>query len=965
MPFTPPPFAPLHAALAKAIRGEVRFDAGARAAYSADASNYRQVPVGVVLPRSVEDVVAAVAACREHGVPILARGGGTSQCGQCVNVAVVIDCSKYLDRVLAIDAARRIALVEPGAVCDTLRAAAECEGLTFGPDPATHSRCTLGGMIGNNSCGAHSVMAGKTVENISRLEVLAYDGARFWCGATSDAEFAAVAAAGGRQAEIYQGLKALAGKYGDLIRARFPKIKRRVSGYNLDQLLPENGFNVARALVGSEGTCALTLQAETLLVKSPPERVLLVLGYADIYAAGDAAASVLAAGPIACEGLDERIIGGLRERNLCLDEIRRLPEGKAWLMVEFGADTRAQAVAQAQALMRSLSAEPAAPSAWLIEDRRMAGRIWTIRETGASATALNLGGVGPDPVVGWEDAAVDPLRLGDYLREFQALVDRNGYKTSLYGHFGDGCIHARITFDLRSAEGLARWRAFLAAAAQLVVNYGGSLSGEHGDGQAKAEFLPAMYGPELMQALREFKHIWDPLNRMNPGKLIDADGKGVLRATDNLRLGPDYKPVTLTTRFAFKTPVGDGFTRATEHCVGVGKCRSALGGTMCPSYRATREERHSTRGRARLLAEMLRGEVIREGWQSEDVKEALDGCLACKGCRSDCPTHTDMAAYKAEFLSHYYEGRRRPVQAWSMGRIGEWAPLAGRFPRFVNFLTQAPGFAALAKTVAGIAPERSMPRFAPANFRARFAARPVRRGDPVVLWTDTFNNYFRPDTAIAAADVLEAAGCRVEVPREQVCCGRPYYDFGMLDHARRSLARVMAALGAQIDAGIPVVGLEPSCVAVFRDELRQLFPDDERAGRLARQTVTLGEFLAQRRWSPPRGGKEHPAGALLHGHCHQKSLIGMAADIELLAAAGIAAQAPDTGCCGMAGAFGFKPEHYATSQKIGELALLPAVRAAAADTLIVADGFSCREQIEQATGRRTLHLAEVLAGTLP
>jgi FAD/FMN-containing dehydrogenase/Fe-S oxidoreductase len=955
------PFAPLHAALAKAIGGEVRFDAGARAAYSADASNYRQVPVGVVLPRSVEEVVTAVAACREHGAPVLARGGGTSQCGQCVNVAVVIDCSKYLDRVLAIDAARRVALVEPGAVCDTLRSAAEREGLTFGPDPATHSRCTLGGMIGNNSCGAHSLMAGKTVENISRLEVLTYDGARFWCGATSDAQFAGIAAAGGRQAQIYHGLKVLAGKYGDLIRARFPKIKRRVSGYNLDQLLPENGFNVARALVGSEGTCALTLQAETLLVKSPPERVMLVLGYADIYAAGDAAASVLAAGPIACEGLDERIIGGLRERRLLLDDIRRLPGGKAWLMVEFGADTRPQALAQAQALMRSVSAQPAPPNAWLIEDRGVAARMWTIRETGASATALNLGGIGPDPVVGWEDAAVDPRRLGDYLREFQALVDRYGYRTSLYGHFGDGCVHARITFDMRTPEGLAQWRGFLAAAAGLVVKYGGSLSGEHGDGQAKAEFLPAMYGPELMQALRDFKRIWDPTNRMNPGKLIDADGHGVLRATENLRLGPDYRPVTLATRFAFKTPVGDGFTRATEHCVGMGKCRSGAGGTMCPSYRATREERHSTRGRARLLAEMLRGEVISEGWQSEDVKEALEGCLACKGCRSDCPTHTDMAAYKAEFLSHYYEGRRRPVQAWSMGRIGEWAPLAGAFPRVANFLTQTPGFAAVAKTLAGIAPERSMPRFAKVPFRAQFAARPLRDGEPVVLWVDTFTNHFRPATGIAAVEVLEAAGCRVEIPREPVCCGRPYYDFGMLDTAKRALERVMAVLEAQIDAGVPVVGLEPSCVAVFRDELLQLFPDDKRAERLARLTVTLAEFLAQRRWAPPRGAASQ---ALLHGHCHQKSLIGTAADVDLLAAAGIAAQAPDTGCCGMAGAFGFKPEHYATSQKIGELALLPAVRAAAADTLIIADGFSCREQIEQATGRGTLHLAEVLAGTL-
>ena len=665
----------LRAALAAAVAGEVRFDAGARAAYASDASNYRQVPIGVVLPRSAEDMVAALAACRAHAAPVLARGGGTSLCGQSVNVAVVIDCSKYMDRVLSIDAQGRTALVEPGVVCDSLRGAAEAHGLTFGPDPATHSRCTLGGMIGNNSCGAHSVMAGKTVENIEALEVLTYDGARFWCGPTDDTEFQRIIARNDRQAEITRGLKILADTYGERIRNGFPKIKRRVSGYNLDQLLPENGFNVARALVGSEGTCALTLQAKARLVNSPRHRLLLVQGYADIYAAGDAVPQVLAAGPIACEGLDEKIIGGLRERGLKLEDLKLLPEGKAWLMIEFGGDTPEEALDKASAL-RGL----------LVTDAAQMGRLWAIRETGASATSLNLKGTpGPDPVVGWEDAAVDPLRLGDYLREFQALVDRHGYRTSLYGHFGDGCIHARITFDLRTPEGLAHWRAFLQAAAALVVKYGGSLSGEHGDGQARAEFLPAMYGPELMQAFREFKRIWDPANRMNPGKLVNADGE-VLRVDENLRLGPQYKPVALHTRFAFNTEVGEGFARAAEQCIGMGKCRAKSGGTMCPSYRATGEERYSTRGRARLLWEMLQGEVITDGWQSEEVKEALDWCLSCKGCRSDCPTHTDMAAYKAEFLSHYYEKKLRPPAVQALARIGEWAPFAAKAPALANAL---------------------------------------------------------------------------------------------------------------------------------------------------------------------------------------------------------------------------------------------------------------------------------------
>jgi FAD/FMN-containing dehydrogenase/Fe-S oxidoreductase len=947
--------AALESALRRAVAGEVRFDPGARAAYAADASNYRQVPIAVVLPRTLEDVVAAVAVCRAHRAPILARGAGTAQNGQSVNVAVVIDCSKYLDRVLSIDPEARSALVEPGTVCDALRDAAERHRLTFAPDPATHSRCTLGGMIGNNSCGPHSVMAGKTVENLERLEVLTYDGARFWCGPTGEAEYARIVAAGGRQAEIYARLKALAERYAGPIRARFPKIRRRVSGYNLDQLLPENGFDVARALVGSEGSCALTLQAELRLVRSPQHRVLLVLGFPDIYAAGDVVPEILRAAPIACEGLDDQIVGGLRERRLKLDDVARLPEGRGWLMCEFGADRHAEAVAQARALEAALAARPEV-RAWLIEDRAMIARMWALRETGASATSLALAGGGPDPVVGWEDAAVDPLRLGDYLREFQALIDRYGYRTSLYGHFGDGCIHARITFDLRTPEGLARWRGFLGEAAQLVVKYGGSLSGEHGDGQAKAEFLPVMYGPELMQAMREFKAIWDPLERMNPRKLGAAD---VLRADENLRLGPGYRPVTLATRLAFRSPVGDGFTRAVEHCIGMGKCRAKSGGTMCPSYRATGEERYSTRGRSRLLYEMLQGEVITDGWNSPDVAEALEWCLACKSCRSECPTHTDMASYKAEFLSHYYERRARPRQAHSMGRIGEWAPLAAAFPRVANFLTQTPGLAALARRAAGVAPRRTLPRLAPRGFRAGWSAG-RGSGEPVLLFADTFNDYFRPQSARAAARVLEAAGCRVEVPGGRLCCGRPYYDFGMLERAKATLEHLLGALAPQIDAGTPLVVLEPACLSVFRDELTNLLPDDARAARLARQATSLAELLHARGWKP----QARPAGqALLHAHCHQKALGGTAADLALLRAAGYEAEAPDSGCCGMAGAFGFKPQHYEASKRIAELALLPAVRAAG-DALVVADGFSCREQIEQLAGRPTVHLAEALARTL-
>jgi FAD/FMN-containing dehydrogenase/Fe-S oxidoreductase len=949
----------LAAALRRAVSGEVRFDAGSLAVYAHDASNYRQVPIGVVLPKTVDDIVAAVAVCREHGAPILPRGGGTAQNGQTVNVAVVLDCSKYLNHVLEVDPQARSARVEPGVVCDALRDAAEEHALTFGPDPATHSRCTLGGMIGNNSCGAHSVMAGKTVENVEALEVLTYDGLRLWVGPTPDDEYERIVAGGGRRAEIYSKLKALADRYGELIRTKYPKIKRRVSGYNLDQLLPENGFNVARALVGTEGSCAITLQAKTRLVQSPQKRVLLVLGYPDIYVAGDAVPQILPFGPIATEGLDQKIIGGLRVRGLRLADIAKLPAGDAWIMIEFGADTVEAASAQAQALVDHYAGRPDAPSHWLIDDPAVAEAIWTIRETAASASALGLEG-SRDPQVGWEDAAVDPMRLGDYLREFQALVDRYGYETSLYGHFGDGCIHARITFDLRTPEGIAKWRGFTEDAAHLVVRYGGSLSGEHGDGQAKAEFLPVMYGPELMQAFREFKAIWDPEGRMNPGKLIDA-----YRIDENLRYGPGYSPIRFETRMHFSTPEGDGFARSIEHCVGMGKCRSQSGGVMCPSYRVTGEEKYSTRGRSRLFGEMLRGEVVTGGWQSEAVKEALDLCLSCKGCKSDCPTHTDMASYKAEFLYHYHQQKRRPIQAWSMGFIHRWARLASKMPRLVNWFTQTPGLNVLAKQLAGIALQRDVPKFAARTFRQWFAghARPVA-GSPaaaprgrVILWADTFNNHFHPETAMAAVKVLEHAGYEVSVPQAHLCCGRPLYDFGLLDQAERQLREIMQALAADIDADTPIVGLEPACVAVFRDELLKLFPDDPRAGKLSLQVRFITEFLVEQGVSFP--GLE--IDAIVHGHCHQKSVIGMGPDSKVLDAMGVRHTMVESSCCGMSGSFGFDPKHYDLSVKAAELSLLPALRACGADTTVVSNGFSCREQIAQLGDRRAVHIVELMA----
>ncbi|RQQ49260.1 FAD-binding oxidoreductase [Burkholderia stagnalis] len=949
----------LAADLRTAVRGEVRFDAGSKALYASDASNYRQVPLGVVVPADAEDLVAALGVCRRFDVPFLTRGGGTSQNGQCVNVAVVADTSKYFNRVVSVDPDAKTAVVEPGVVCDVLRDAAEAHGLTFAPDPATHSRCTLGGMIANNSCGAHSVMAGKTVENVEALEILTYDGARFWVGPTPEPELDAIIAAGGRRGEIYRRLRDLRDRYADRIRNEFPQIKRRVSGFNLDQLLPENGFNVARALVGTEGTCAVTLQAKVRLVHSPSCRVLLVLGFTDIFTAADAVPHYNRFAPIAIEGLDRAIIRGLQARGLKADEIALLPPGDAWVVLEFGADTVDAALAQAREAEAYFNGGGAGPdvSGFVVAEKAKQQKIWSIRETGASAVALSVDPSKPDPIAGWEDAAVDPLRLGDYLRAFQALVDRYGYETCLYGHFGDGCVHARITFDLRSVEGVQVWRGFLREAAQLVVDFGGSLSGEHGDGQAKAEFLPIMYGPELMQAMAEFKAIWDPANRLNPGKVINA-----YRADENLRLGPAYKPVTLQTKLTFASPEGDGMQRAIERCIGMGKCRSLDGGTMCPSYRATREEKFSTRGRAHLFWEMLQGDVIKDGWNSPEVKEALDACLGCKGCKSDCPTHTDMASYKAEFLSHYYETHRRPRQAMFMGRIGQWAPLASRFPRLMNFMTSTPPLARIGKWIAGIAPRRALPAFAPRPFRViakrqgigqRTGATPAR--NKVILWVDTFNEHFSPDIAAAAADVLTRLGFDVTLPRKRLCCGRPLYDYGLLDEARALLRTAVDELADEIGAGVPVVGLEPGCLSVFKDELLKQLPDEPLAKRLAAQTFLFSDFVAQAEFAWP----QLDADVIVHGHCHQKSLFGMKGETALLDKLGVRWALLDTGCCGMSGSFGFNDAHYDLSMKIGEGKLLPLVRQASDDAIVVTNGFSCREQIEHGAGRTPLHIAQL------
>ena len=943
----------LAAALSGAISGEVRFDAGSRALYATDASNYRQVPIGVVIPRSIEDVIRAVAICRAHDAPLVMRGGGTSLAGQGCNVAVLIDFSKYLHHILALDPDHRLATVQPGCVLDRLRDAAERHHLTFGPDPATHDHNTLGGMLGNNSCGVHSIMSGRTSDNVESLDILTYDGVRMIVGPTSQEDFDAIVAGGGRRAEIYRALDDFRQHYGDMIRERFPKIPRRVSGYeNLDELLPENGFNIARALVGTESTCVTILQATLNLMPSPPERVLALIGFPDVFAAADVVPEVLNYGPIGLEGIDDLLVDFVRRKHLHTEDIRLLPEGNGWLVAEFGADSADAAAEKAERFLKDFKNKGCSTA--LLRDKAKQCQIWELREAALAATA-HVPDM-PEAWPGWEDSAVPREVLGDYLRDLKALFHKHGYEASVYGHFGDGLVHCRIPFNLRSEKGVANWQSFLDEAADLVVRYGGSLSGEHGDGEARAELLVKMYGPELMQAFREFKAIWDPQGRMNPGKVVDP-----YSITANLRVGPLYQPVEPEHHFAYAED-GGSFAKAMTRCVGVGACRreGSEKSVMCPSYMVTREERYSTRGRARMLFEMLHGGPLTQGWRSDEVEEALDLCLACKGCKSDCPVHVDMATYKAEFRSHYYAGRLRPRAAYSMGLIHRWARIASSMPWLANAVLQAPGLGAAAKWVGGIAQQRSMPRFASESFTAWFRRQPKKANGAgrVLLWPDTFNNYFRTPTAIAATTVLQKLGYQVAIPDRPLCCGRPLYDWGMIDAAKGLWRKTLASLATEIEAGTTIVGLEPACVSAFRDELPGLFPNDERAKRLSEQTLFLTEFLD--RHCDDIRSHQRRGEAMVQMHCHHHAVIKPDAEIRVLGALGLDFEVMASGCCGMAGSFGFEADKYPMSIEAAERVMLPLLRAEPG-AIAIANGFSCREQIEQRSGRNAVHIAELLA----
>ncbi|MEU0287926.1 FAD-binding and (Fe-S)-binding domain-containing protein [Streptomyces sp. NPDC006147] len=948
----------LSAALRAAVRGEVDLGVTARALTTMDASNYRRVPLGVVAPRDADDVAAVLSVCREHGVPVVPRGGGTSIAGQATGTGVVLDFTRHMNRLLSLDPDAGTAVVQPGLVLDRLQEAAAPYGLRFGPDPSTHGRCTLGGMIGNNSCGAHSVAWGTTADNLRTLSVVTARGERLrpgpgWAGAPP-------------------GLRALVDGEPARLRTGFPDLPRRISGYAVDALLPEHGADVARSLCGSEGTLAVLTEAEVTLVRAPRAQALAVLAYADESGAAQAAAGLLPYRPLTVEGMAADLVPAGAD----------LPRGSAWLFVETGGDTEAEARAAAEAVVRAADVV----DALVVTDPARQRTLWRIRED-ASGTATRMPD-GSEAWPGWEDCAVPPARLGAYLRDFRALLAEHGLRGTPYGHFGDGCIHVRIDFDLLTGPGVARFRRFSEELADLVVAHGGSLSGEHGDGQARAELLPRMYGARTVALFERVKALWDPDDLLNPGMLVrpaplDAD----LRFSVLPR-----EPVDVA--FGYPADAGD-FSAAVRRCVGVAKCRTtsvAGSAVMCPSFRATGEEEHSTRGRARLLHEMLAGEVVTDGWRSTEVRDALDLCLSCKGCRSDCPVGVDMATYKAEFLHHHYAGRRRPAAHYAMGWLPLWLSWAARTRTagVANALASVRPLARLVKRVAGIAGEREIPSLATEPFSRWWRRRrtPAAGGGPlVVLWPDTFTEHLSPSVGRAAVRVLEAVGLRVALPptlrpasggrvgdarsrsalslltarRGRVCCGLTYLSTGQLDRARTVLRRTLDLLEPVLATDAPLVVLEPSCAAALRTDAPELLHDDPRAARLASRVLTFAEVLERHApdWRPPALNRPVTG----QTHCHQHAVLGDGPDRGLREAAGLTGELSG-GCCGLAGNFGFEKGHYDVSRACAEEQLLPSVREAPDEAVVLADGFSCRTQLEQLAGVRGHHLAEILAAAL-
>jgi FAD/FMN-containing dehydrogenase/Fe-S oxidoreductase len=899
----------------------------ARALYSSDASLYRVAPQAVARPRTVDQLAVVLDAARTAGLAVTTRGAGTSCAGNAVGPGLVVDTSRHLNKIIEVDPDKRLATVEPGVVQASLQRAAAPFGLRFGPDPSTHTRCTIGGMIGNNACGPRALGYGKTGDNVMGVDVVTGAGERARFGHSDDKQFSAAG----------EKLRSLVAANLATIRREFGRFGRQVSGYSLQHLLPENRFDVARFLAGTEGTLAVVTQATVRLVADAPYKIMIALGYPTMADAGDAAALVLPHGPTAAEGLDRRIIDVVR-RTRGDSAVPPLPRGDGWMFVELVGDDPAELRHRADVLVSAAQAVDAR----VVSDPVQALALWKIREDGAGLAGVSLA---RPAYGGWEDAAVPPEQLGRYLRDFDALLTDHGLDGLPYGHFGDGCVHVRIDFPLTDPGGVTAYRSFVEQAAKLAAGYGGSMSGEHGDGRARSALLPAMYSPAALELFGQVKAIFDPDNRLNPGVLVDP------------------RPVTEDLRTTALVGRFDHFAEAVHRCTGVGKCladNTAGLGVMCPSYLATREEKDSTRGRARVLQEMINGTVIRRGWQSAAVQSALDLCLSCKGCARDCPTGIDMAAYKAEVLDRTYAGRLRPRSHYALGWLPRWARLITRHPALaglVNLSTATPGLRRLVRWAAGVDQRRTLPRFAERAARRRVPL-PAADGRPVFVWVDSFSDSFPGDGVAAVVEVLTAAGYAPRFLDRPACCGLTWISTGQLDGARRQLRAALAVLHPVVDAGFPVVGLEPSCTAVWRSDAAELLPGDPRVEVVRHGVLTLAELLARTEgWTPPDlSGVEIVA----QPHCHHASVLGWQADATLLEATG-ATVTTVGGCCGLAGNFGVEKGHYEVSVKVAEHDLLPAV-AAHPDALVLADGFSCRTQLSELADRKSITLAELLTG---
>lgn len=927
--------------------GDVDASSTTRALYSTDASLYRVVPQAVVRPRTIEEVLAVVDVCQRNGIPITSRGAGTSIAGNAIGTGVVIDFSKHLNRVHDVDVEARTARVDPGVVHAVLQRHAGPLGLRYGPDPSTHTRCTVGGMIGNNACGNRALGYGRASDNVAAIDLVTAAGERLAVGrnvATSSPTLDALN-------------RVISGGLGT-IRTEFGRFGRQVSGYSLEHLLPEKGFDVGSFFAGTEGTLGVMLGAKVDLVRVPKLIHLVLLAYPSMVEAADDVPAMLPFKPVACEGLGARIVEVFRAAK-GESAVPDMPAGGGFLYVELAGEDAAELAALGDRVVR----ESSAIGHRHVTDAGEQATLWRVREEGAGLSSR----IWERPALsGWEDAAVPPAALGVYLREFQSLMDQHGLHGEPFGHFGDGCVHVRIDFPVDGDNGREGYRHFIFEAAKLAARHGGSFSGEHGDGRARSELLPLMYSAEAIALFEQVKNVFDPHNILNPGVLvepraIDQDLRGQHRTW--IEGMPEHRPGGLRLIHDEQS-----FGAAVHRCTGVGKCVAAstpAGGVMCPSFQATRDEKDSTRGRARVLQEMVDGRLVKGGWRSPEVHEALDLCLSCKGCASDCPTGIDMATYKSEVLHRSYRGRIRPRSHYILGRLPFWARLASPVAFLANLMMTVPGLKHIARWSAGVDQRRSLPKFAQGGVRRGAFARWAHRrtsgsttapNGRVLVWADSFTEYFSTESGKATVRLLEDAGYAVETLDRSACCGLTWITTGQLDKARELVSRAVEQLYPYVEAGVRIVGVEPSCTAVLRTDAVELI-DDPRAEAVAGGVLTLSELLSRTPgWAAPDLTGTH---LVVQPHCHQASVVGFEADLKILQATGATIQRL-SGCCGLAGNFGVERGHYEVSVSVAEQHLLPAVREAPEGARIVADGFSCRTQVKDLVGVDAVHLAQLL-----